>query len=313
MGKKIDLYILTGFLGSGKTTMLLNLIDKMKGEKIGIIQNEFGKLSIDGEILKSGDIEMKEISRGSIFCSCLKLNFVQALAEMADMDIEYLFVESSGLADPSNMEEILKAVEAVRSDAPYQLKGAICLVDGVDFLNLSAKEDLETIRRQVVHCHVALINKCDLIDEEQAHKVENAVRQLNPTCLILRTVNGQIDPELLKRDLSELCTAPPEDTTNTVETKPKTFSLEFEGDIKKDVLVPFLKAVLPECYRIKGFFLIEGQWSQVDVVEDRIDIKPSPEKSVSTLVFISKVGHTLIRTINDSWKTIVSLPVKLKN
>ena len=115
MGKKIDLYILTGFLGSGKTTMLLNLIDKMKGEKIGIIQNEFGKLSIDGEILKSGDIEMKEISRGSIFCSCLKLNFVQALAEMADMDIEYLFVESSGLADPSNMEEILKAVEAVRS------------------------------------------------------------------------------------------------------------------------------------------------------------------------------------------------------
>lgn len=90
------LYVLTGFLGSGKTTVLLKLLEILKGHRIGIIQNEFGKLGIDGTILRNDEIQMVEINRGSIFCSCLKLNFVQALAEMAAQDFEYLFVESSG-------------------------------------------------------------------------------------------------------------------------------------------------------------------------------------------------------------------------
>ena len=79
MENKTQLYVLTGFLGSGKTTILLKLLDSLKGKKVGIIQNEFGKLGIDGTILRNDDIQMVEINRGSIFCSCLKLSFVQAL------------------------------------------------------------------------------------------------------------------------------------------------------------------------------------------------------------------------------------------
>ena len=97
------LYVLTGFLGSGKTTVLLKLLEILKGHRIGIIQNEFGKLGIDGTILRNDEIQMVEINRGSIFCSCLKLNFVQALAEMAAQDFEYLFVESSGWGDPVSL------------------------------------------------------------------------------------------------------------------------------------------------------------------------------------------------------------------
>src|SRR5699024_9086516 len=100
--EKKQLYVLTGFLGSGKTTFLTNILEKLDDKKIGIIQNEFGKLSVDGELINKNGIEMTEISRGSIFCSCLKLSFVEALAEMGKMDLEYVFVESSGLADPSN-------------------------------------------------------------------------------------------------------------------------------------------------------------------------------------------------------------------
>lgn len=76
---------------------------------------------------------MREISNGSIFCSCLKLQFVSALAEMSKQGLDMLFVESSGLADPSNLEEILAAVEVLCADQPYTLAGTICLVDGVDF------------------------------------------------------------------------------------------------------------------------------------------------------------------------------------
>ena len=72
--KTTKLYVITGFLGAGKTTLLLKLLEHLKGSRVGIIQNEFGKLGIDGAILKNDDIHMVEINRGSIFCSCLKLS-----------------------------------------------------------------------------------------------------------------------------------------------------------------------------------------------------------------------------------------------
>ena len=151
---KTKLYVLTGFLGSG--TILLRLLDQLKGRRVGVIQNEFGKLGIDGTILRDDDIKMVEISRGSIFCSCLKLSFVQALADMAAQDLEYLFVESSGLGDPSNVEEILDAAKQLCGDA-YDFAGAICLVDAVNFFDQLG--DLETVHRQLKHCHLAVITK----------------------------------------------------------------------------------------------------------------------------------------------------------
>ena len=131
MDKK-KLYVLTGFLGAGKTSLLLHLLNNLEGRKIGIIQNEFGKLSIDGELVNRSGIEMVEISLGSIFCSCLKPHFTLALAQMGKMDLEYVFVESSGLADPSNIEEILQEVSTLSGDV-YDFKGAICLIDAVNF------------------------------------------------------------------------------------------------------------------------------------------------------------------------------------
>ena len=71
---KIKLYFLTGFLGAGKTTILRNLLENMEGTKVGVIQNELGKISIDGTVLQNNDIQMIELNRGSIFCSCLRLS-----------------------------------------------------------------------------------------------------------------------------------------------------------------------------------------------------------------------------------------------
>ncbi len=311
--EKIKLYVLTGFLGSGKTTMLLNLLEHIGREKkIGIIQNEFGKLSIDGDIIRRGDIEMVEIARGSIFCSCLKLNFVQALAEMSRKGLDCLFVESSGLADPSNLQEILDAAAVLcGGEQPYTLAGTICLVDGVDFL--TDAQELETVRRQIIHCNIALLNKRDLIDDARAAEVTAEIRRLNDRCLIVETVDGVIEPALLEQDLTDFPWAACEDTTNTADTKPKTFSIEFDGGVEREKLTAFLRAVLGDSYRIKGFCLADGAWQQVDVVGDRIDYKPCGDMGVSRLIFISRVGIRLIREINDAWEQIVGLPVRLKN
>ncbi|RHR29607.1 GTP-binding protein [Clostridium sp. AF19-22AC] len=304
------LYVLTGFLGAGKTSLLLHLLNNISNEKIGIIQNEFGKLGIDGEIIHRNGIEMTEINRGSIFCSCLKLSFVQALAEMGKLDLDTVFVESSGLADPSNIEEILEATRLLAGDV-YRFQGVVCLIDSVNFLG--QMNDIETVDRQLAHCNMAVINKVDLVDATQLEKVITAVRKVNPICRITTCKNGMIDLSLLEEDLTSLQWASCEDSLNSEENKPKTISLECNETINQEVFTTFLQRVLPDCYRIKGFFKLDSGWNQVDVVEKLIDYKTCSPHEFSQIVFLSKIGPKVIRSIDNAWKEIVSLPMKLKN
>lgn len=310
MKNKIKLYVLTGFLGAGKTSFLLHALDAMEGKKIGIIQNEFGKLSIDGDILRSGEIEMRDLTRGSIFCSCLKLNFVQALAEMSEMGLDCLFVESSGLADPSNLFEILEALAVLKPERPYELAGTICLVDAVGFLQDAA--ELEAVVRQVVHCNIALINKCDLVDAERIKEIKSQIREWNEHCLMLTATDGAMDAALLEQDLSSYAWAPSEDSTNTADTKPKTFSVSF-GAVPQESMTAFLAALRPHCYRVKGFGVLDGAWQQIDMAAGRIDYKTCDDKGEGRLVFISKIGIQLIREIKDEWDRLVALPIELHN
>lgn len=309
-GKKIKLYVLTGFLGSGKTSMLLKILDNLQGHKVGILQNEFGRIDVDSEILKRDGLVMTELTRGSIFCTCLQLKFAQALAEMSKQDIEYLFVESSGLADPSNIDEILEGVKVLAGDV-YEMSGVICLVDAVNFMEQVADEI--TVDRQLKHCHRAVINKVDLVSEEQLAQVIETVRKYNPLCDIDTTTYGDIGTTFLEQNLMEKQWAKAEASTNSVDTKPKTLSLNFDGVAPKAKVEEFLRKMLPSAYRIKGFFQLDDGWQQIDVVGKKIDYKLCEPKEESHLVFISKIGPQIIRPLDQAWKDIVGLPMKLKN
>ena len=286
------------------------MLDHITDRKIGIIQNEFGKLSVDGERIQRGGITMTEICRGSIFCSCLKLTFAQSLAEMGKMDLDVVFVESSGLADPSNMEEILTAVRVMAGDV-YAFKGASCLVDAVNFREQVEAE--ETVRRQLLHCHMAVVNKVDLIQAEELENLTELIRSYNPRCKLVTCTNGKVDLGFLQEDLLALQWVEDEECTNSVDNKPKTFSLECREPLPMSQLRAFLEAVLPDCYRIKGVFLLEEGWHQVDVVEKLIDLQPCGEQDVSHIVFLTKIGPKMIRVVDNAWKEIVAKPMKLKN
>ena len=290
--EKKKLFVLTGFLGAGKTSFLQHILEAFSDKKLAVIQNEFGKIGIDGSILQKQGIPIKEINRGSIFCSCLQLSFVEALAELAKSDAESLFVESSGLADPSNIMDI-------------------CLIDGVHFPK--QVKDTETVDRQLKHCDVAIINKTDLISEEQYEKVFSLVREVNPHCKVLSCAHGQADLSFMREAFLQGDWAFSEESLNTVDNKPKTIFLLCTESVEKWRFQQFLQAVLPECYRIKGFFLLDRSWMQVDVVEELIDYKPCSEKEISELVFLSKVGPKVIRSIDEAWKKYMDSPMKLKN
>ena len=105
-----------------------------------------------------------------------------------------------------------------------------------------------------------------------------------------------------------------EETTNSVETKPKTLFMEFSGEVEQEKLQAFIGEIQDDLYRAKGFFRITGKgWNQVDLVGHRIDIRPCPEKPVSEMVFISKIGPAVIRKIFGAWEDKVGLPMQLKN
>lgn len=310
MDEKINLYLLTGFLGSGKTTLLTNILEDLSEEKVGVIQNEFGRISIDGEIIKKDGIEIVEINRGSIFCSCLKLSFAHAMIEMADKGLKYLFVESSGLADPSNIGEILDGIIANKGDF-YDYKGAICIVDGEN--SLDQLEDIETVERQIKYCNLAVISKVDLIDEERLVKIISKIKEINPKVPVETMKFGKLDYDFLNEDLTKYNWAETEDSTNTPDSKPKTLLLTYDGEINKEDLIKFIDLIKSDAYRLKGFLKLKDGWNQVDVVGNRIDFKPiDAEYDNSEFVIISKIGPQIIRPIVNAWKDIFDIEMKLR-
>lgn len=289
---------------------MTSVLKDLDGRKVAVIMNEFGKVGIDGTLIEKDGMELVEINRGSIFCSCLQLNFVSALVEMADRGMEYVFVESSGLADPSNIGDFLEAVEVAKGDV-YDYSGAICIVDGENFLD--QVDDIETVERQLKFCHLVIISKVDLIDEEQLEKVKAKVREINPKTTIVESSNGQYDYDFLDVDLTSENWVGTEDTTNSPENKPKTLTLSYEGQVEKEKLTAFLDLVKMDSYRIKGFFSLEDGWNQVDVVNKRIDYKPTEKNGESSeLVIISKIGPAIIRPLFSAWEETIGGEIKVR-
>lgn len=310
MKQPIKLYTVTGFLGAGKTSFLKNVLERTGDTKVGVIQNEFGKIGIDGDIIRKDGMEMIEINRGSIFCSCLQLSFIEALKEMSDKDVEYLFVEGSGLADPSNMNEILDALHSIKPDA-MDYRGAICVVDGAHFLE--QLEEIETVEKQVRHAQMAILNKVDLIDETSKEKIHHVLKDLKKDIVIEEAKFGDFDWDFMKEDLLAMSPIHFDETSNKEENKPKTLNLTTDEVIKKDDLQKFLDVISKDCYRVKGFLELDNGWNQVDVVGRRVDFKTiDPRQEASTMVFISKIGPQIIKPIFAAWEESVGRKMKLR-
>lgn len=150
------LYLITGFLGAGKTTFLKNFIRLFAGRKIQLIINEFGQEGVDGVLLSSLGAYLNEISGGSVFCSCRLDQFENVLRKSADIDPEVILVEASGLSDPTGVRKLFSQTDRF----PHiEYQGAVCLVDAVRFPKLYATA--RTSVKQLASSDVALVNKVD--------------------------------------------------------------------------------------------------------------------------------------------------------
>jgi len=292
----IKVILITGFLGAGKTTLVNNLL-KIKKKKVGVLVNEFGKTGIDGKLIKGTEENITELNNGSIFCSCIKEDFIKALAEIKDYEIEYLFIEASGLSDPSNIKKILHTVEKVYNYR-YNFSGSICLIDALYFLK--QYDLLPSLKRQIEHSHTIIINKVDLQNQDEIDKIEKLIKEINPESYIIKTEFAHIDENIVNslKDNER----PPEESTNTQESRPKTLVLKSNEVLDENSLYNFLEEMGEVTYRIKGFANTNNGSKEISVVGKNVNIVKWSKVEETEIVFISSVGIKIISQISKKWK-----------
>jgi G3E family GTPase len=190
--KVIDVFLITGFLGSGKTTLLNNMMNYFpKDKKIMILMNEFGDVGIDGTLIQSEDLNIIEINKGSIFCACVKTDFIKGLIEIYQNCVpDVLLMESTGVADPSDIKRDL-ALPIFRG--AYRFREQICVIDASNFREVY--QVFASIEKQIKSSTGFIINKIDLVSAEEIERIKLIISDLHPSPSFYLTAYAKMDFE----------------------------------------------------------------------------------------------------------------------
>ncbi len=165
----ISSFIVTGFLGAGKTTFMINAVrDYFKDRKVAIIVNEIGDVGVDGKILQNVYSNVLELPEGCICCS-LQSEFEKGVYEILEKyNPDFLFVETSGASNPFPIMLSLQNIGSL-------LEAVICLVDAKNFRSYKSNE---TFRYQIGSSNIIVINKADLVSQEELKLVEEELKAI---------------------------------------------------------------------------------------------------------------------------------------
>ena len=179
----IQSFIITGFLGVGKTTMLTNTVkEHFSDKKVAIVVNEFGDIGVDGNILSNVYSEVLEISEGCICCQ-LAQEFESGVIEIINKyNPEIIFVETSGASEPFPIFLSLQ-------NLGISVEGVICVVDSK---NLDSYKDNSTAKYQIGGSNIIVLNKTDLVNDDELEAVKKDVIEIKEQYNIKNTLTGEM-------------------------------------------------------------------------------------------------------------------------
>ena len=194
----VPVTILTGFLGSGKTTLLNYILTERHGHRIAVIENEFGEVDVDSDLVMTSDEEIFQMTNGCICCVVdVRTDLVRILQKLLERPerFDHILVETSGLADPTPVAATFFMDNEVAKQVT--LDGIVTLVDAVHIESHLDDPNLQGYDNQAVDQIVAadriIINKTDLVDEAKLVALENRIRAINEGAKILRSNYAQVD------------------------------------------------------------------------------------------------------------------------
>ncbi|MFS8932456.1 GTP-binding protein [Cupriavidus taiwanensis] len=194
----VPVTILTGFLGSGKTTLLNHILTQKHGHRIAVIENEFGEVDVDSDLVMTSDEEIYQMTNGCICCVVdVRTDLVRILQKLLERPerFDHILVETSGLADPTPVAATFFMDNEVARQVT--LDGILTLVDAVHIESHLDDPQLTGFDNQAVDQIVAadrvILNKTDLVDAVQLDRLEARIHRLNEGAQILRSNFAQVD------------------------------------------------------------------------------------------------------------------------
>jgi G3E family GTPase len=279
---RLPVSIVTGFLGSGKSTLINKLLKRPDMNKVAVVVNEFGEQSIDHDLIEVSSEQMMLLNNGCL-CCVLRGDLQETLRDLfvkrrmgEIIDFERVIIETTGLADPAPVMQTLMSDTMLQSQ--YRLDCVVTLVDAVNGL-----QQIETMSEPVKQAALAdriVITKSDLTDADTLATLERRVRELNPQVPMKHAVNGEIDLSFLidvgltnarsrLEDVERWMGAEThyghdeDDHAHRHDTRVKSFSLRYEKPFTWAAFSQSLEVLTtlrgPDLLRVKGLVNVEGR------------------------------------------------------
>ena len=317
---RVPVTILTGYLGSGKTTLVNHILtDKSHGKKIAIIENEFGDVGIDDALMAKNakeqvEEEIVEMMNGCICCT-VRQDLVVVLKKFSDriragtLKLDAVLIETTGMADPAPVAQTFFVDDDVQKH--FTLDGIVTLIDAKHIeqhLDDPRPEGVENEAvEQVAFADRLVLNKTDLVDEAELAAVEARLRDINKFAPIVRCEHAKVSPDAVLDihafDLSRTLEMDPEflntDGEHEHDASVTSVGICVDGDVDLDKLNDWLGPIVQEqgadIYRMKGVLAIAGNankyvYHAVHMIFNGTYVEPwaAGEKRCCKLMFIGK-------------------------